>query len=65
MNTQSQFSTPILFLIFNRPDTTQKVFDTLRQAHPQYLFSLLYGIRYIKLFFKDNLKLCILEFCKC
>ena len=30
--------TPILFLIFNRPDTTQKVFDVIKQIKPKYLF---------------------------
>jgi len=29
---------PILFLIFNRPDTTQKVFNAIRQAKPKQLF---------------------------
>ena len=32
------FSTPILFLIFNRPDTTKKVFDKIRQLRPRLLF---------------------------
>ena len=31
-------STPILFLIFNRPDTTQLVFDEIRKAQPVQLF---------------------------
>lgn len=31
-------NTPILFLIFNRPDTTQKVFDVLRKIKPIKLF---------------------------
>lgn len=31
-------STPILFLIFNRPDTTQIVFDEIRKAKPKRLF---------------------------
>jgi hypothetical protein len=30
--------TPVLFLIFNRPDTTQKVFNVIRQAKPKQLF---------------------------
>jgi len=30
--------TPILFLIFNRPDTTQKVFNEIRQAKPRRFF---------------------------
>jgi len=29
---------PILFIIFNRPDTTQKVFDVIRQIRPSRLF---------------------------
>ena len=31
-------NTPILFLIFNRPDKTQKVFDVIKQAKPKKLF---------------------------
>lgn len=30
--------TPILFIIFNRPDTTKKVFETIRNAKPKRLF---------------------------
>jgi hypothetical protein len=30
--------TPISFLIFNRPDTTQRVFNGIRKARPQKLF---------------------------
>ena len=32
------FQTPILFLIFNRPETTQKVFQSIRSIKPKYLF---------------------------
>ncbi len=32
------FQTPILFLIFNRPDLTQQVFDAIRQIKPEKLF---------------------------
>lgn len=32
------FNTPILFLIFNRPDTTQKVFERIREIKPKQLF---------------------------
>lgn len=32
------FKSPILFLIFNRPDTTQKVFNTIRQVKPAFLY---------------------------
>lgn len=31
-------NTPILFIIFNRPDTTAKVFEAIRQARPKQLF---------------------------
>jgi hypothetical protein len=30
--------TPVLFLIFNRPDTTAQVFEAIRQAQPKNLF---------------------------
>jgi hypothetical protein len=30
--------TPVLFLIFNRPDTTQRVFQAIREAKPKQLF---------------------------
>lgn len=33
-----QFETPILFLIFNRPDTTQQVFNQIKSIQPKYLF---------------------------
>lgn len=32
------FETPILFLIFNRPETTQRVFEMIREKKPQKLF---------------------------
>jgi hypothetical protein len=31
-------NTPVLFIIFNRPDTAQKVFDGIRHAQPRQLF---------------------------
>ncbi len=31
-------NTPVLFLIFNRPDLTEKVFSVIRQAQPKQLF---------------------------
>lgn len=34
----SPLTTPVLFLIFNRPDTTQKVFNAVREAKPKKLF---------------------------
>lgn len=30
--------TPVLFLVFNRPELTQRVFDVIRQAKPKYLY---------------------------
>lgn len=32
------FTTPVLFLIFNRPDTTQRVFEAIRKAQPKRLY---------------------------
>ena len=37
--------TPILFLIFNRPDTTQKVFDAIKKVKPKQLFITADGLR--------------------
>ncbi|KKP40288.1 MAG: hypothetical protein UR30_C0005G0069 [Candidatus Peregrinibacteria bacterium GW2011_GWC2_33_13] len=31
-------NTPVLFLIFNRPDTTEKVFEEIRKQKPKYLY---------------------------
>lgn len=31
-------NTPILFIIFNRPDTTEKVFEVIRRQKPQRLY---------------------------
>ena len=31
-------STPVAFIIFNRPDTTKKVFDRIREAKPAKLY---------------------------
>ncbi len=35
---RNKLKTPILFLVFNRPDTTQKVFDRIREARPPKLY---------------------------
>jgi hypothetical protein len=32
------FTTPVLFIVFNRPDTTQEVFEAIRKAKPTKLF---------------------------
>jgi len=34
----SEFNTPILFLIFNRPETTKKVFEQIKLVKPKQLF---------------------------
>ena len=39
------YKTPILLLIFNREDTTQKVFDVIRLQKPKYLFVAADGAR--------------------
>ena len=37
-STPSPLSTPVLFLIFNRPDTTQQVFSAIKKAQPSRLY---------------------------
>ncbi len=37
--------TPVVFLVFNRPDTTQRVFETIRQARPPKLLVVADGPR--------------------
>ena len=32
------FSTPVLFILFNRPDTTRRVFEAIRQVKPSRLY---------------------------
>ncbi|MGB3559149.1 MAG: class I SAM-dependent methyltransferase [Geitlerinemataceae cyanobacterium] len=43
--TQWQLKTPVALLIFNRPDTTEKVFETIRQAKPPKLLVVADGPR--------------------
>lgn len=38
MITQDRCSVPVLLVVFNRPDTTQKVFDAIRKVRPLRLF---------------------------
>ena len=40
-----ELTTPILFIIFNRPDTTQRVFNEIRKAKPTRLFIVADGPR--------------------
>jgi hypothetical protein len=35
---ENQYNTPILFLIFNRPDTTFSVFEEIKKAKPKFLY---------------------------
>lgn len=37
-NQTDQFNTPILFIVFNRPDLTKKVFATIKEIRPKQLF---------------------------
>ena len=45
MNTCNRIDTPIAFLIFNRPDTTEKVFEAIREAKPPKLLVVADGPR--------------------
>jgi hypothetical protein len=38
MHVETNINTPILFLIFSRPDTTRRVFEAIRAARPRQLF---------------------------
>lgn len=40
-----QLSTPVVFIIFNRPDTTKRVFEAIRQAKPPQLLVIADGPR--------------------
>ena len=40
-----KFNTPILFLIFNRPDTTEKVFSQIQKLKPKQLYIAADGAR--------------------
>ena len=42
---EPKFKTPVLFLVFNRPSSTQLVFDTIRQAQPSRLYIVADGPR--------------------
>lgn len=45
MNHQKTFETPILFLVFNRPDTTKAVLERILQIQPQKLYVVADGAR--------------------
>lgn len=38
MKQNFKLTTPVLFLVFNRPDTTKKVFEEIQKARPKQLF---------------------------
>ena len=38
LKNNNKLSTPVLFLIFNRPDLTHRVFKSIREAKPQRLY---------------------------
>ncbi len=42
---ESRFKTPILFIIFNRPDVTAKVFNEIRKIRPSKLYVVADGPR--------------------
>ncbi len=41
----NSLGTPILFLVFNRPDTTRRVFEAIRNARPERLYLAADGVR--------------------
>lgn len=47
--------TPILFLVFNRPSLTQRVFDEIKQAKPKKLFVAIDGPRQGNIYDKKNI----------
>ncbi len=48
-NDESPLTTPVLFIIFNRPDTTRLVFDAIKKARPTRLYIAADGPRSTKL----------------
>ena len=43
--TAEVLSVPVIFIIFNRPDTTRQVFETIRAARPRKLLVIADGPR--------------------
>ena len=43
--TPKSLSVPVVLFIFNRPDTTEKVFQVVRQARPRKMFVVADGPR--------------------
>ena len=49
------YQTPILFIVFNRPDTTQQVFNAIKDIQPKFLYVAADGPRANK---PDDLERC-------
>jgi hypothetical protein len=45
MSTTPNIATPVVFFVFNRPDTTRRVFEAIRSARPRTLFVVADGAR--------------------
>jgi len=41
----NELTTPVVFIIFNRPNTTKRVFEKIREAKPKKLYIIAYGPR--------------------
>ena len=60
---KKQLETPILLIVFNRPDTTLKVFDSIKKIKPKKLYIAGDGPRYNNFEDKDKTKQ-VREICK-
>lgn len=56
-NNNFELQTPVLFLVFNRPDTTEQVFEAIRQARPPRLYVAADGPRSDRLGEAEKVKL--------
>jgi len=54
-DTSKPFTTPVLFIVFNRPDTTRKVMEAIRKVKPTKLYIVADGPRYNV---KDDIERC-------
>ena len=54
--TYKLMNTPILFLVFNRPDTTKKVFESIKAVKPNRLYISCDGARLDNDMIKKKLK---------
>jgi hypothetical protein len=58
---KQQFDIPILFIVFNGPDTTEKVFERIREIRPAKLFVAADGPRPSKEGEKENRSVCVFQ----